>query len=252
MRNRNTITIVVGALLLLVFLGGSKVLASPLDQAKQTAAAPTTQDSPAVPELTDIIPLSAALTGSLANLKNKLNQVEDYHAVEKTYAAIAADVEKYANRYNQLKEIDSYNIAQLYALRQAVADKKYLLENVSKPLKDQIKRIDSWKTHWLTEKKRWDSWQSSLLQEQAPEQLKLAFKKAHETIDTGLNLVMQHLEALLVLQAKSGEVAGKIKYLMLICSTRLQMCARNIYLPRLLPCSLSLIWLSLPVRYGLR
>jgi small-conductance mechanosensitive channel len=210
MRNRNTITIVAGVLLLLVFLGAGNVLASPPNKDKQTAVAPSKQGRSAVPEFTDIIPLSAALSGALANLENSLNLIPDFYTVEKTSAAIAADVEKYTQKYNQLKKIDSYNIAELYALRQAVAEKKYIVDDVTKPLKDQIKQINGWKTHWLAEKKHWNFWQSSLLQEQAPDQLKLAFKRAHETIDTGLNLVKQHLEALLLLQAKAGEVVGRI------------------------------------------
>jgi hypothetical protein len=53
----------------------------------------------------------------------------------------------------------------------------------------------------------WDYWQSSLLLDQAPEQLKLAFRKGHKIIDTGLDLVMQRLEKMLSLQAKGGKSA---------------------------------------------
>lgn len=211
---RNTLNIVVWIVLLsIVLLGPGNLFASKQGKASQTAVTTIKHDTPAVPKLTEIIPLSAALTGSLANLRNNLNQVADFAAVEKTYAVIATDVEKYTSKYSKIKEINSLNIGQLYVLRQNIADNKYLLEDVSKPLTDQISRIDSWKTEWVAEKNRWNFWQTSLLQDQAPEQLILAFKKAHGTIDTGIGLVMQHLESLLVLQAKGGEVEGRIDVL---------------------------------------
>ena len=144
MRNRNTITIVVGLLLLVVFLGVGNVLASPLNKAKQTAVTPGNQDHPLVPELTDIIPLSAALSGTLANLENSLDLVPDFYTVEKTSAAIATELEKYTGKYKQLKERDNYSIAQLYALKQAVADKKYLLGHI-----DCSKARNLWATKFI-------------------------------------------------------------------------------------------------------
>ncbi len=208
---RNTLKVIVGIVLLfLVFLRPPLLPASQQEKSKKTTDTIIKKATPSIPDLTDIIPLVATLTGSLTNLKNDLNQVGDFSDIEKTYGKIETDVEKYIQTYKQINDKDSNNIAEFYALRREVADKRFHLEEVSKPLIDQISQINSWKEDWLEKKNRWNLWQSSLLQDQAPQQLKQAFKEAHDTIDTGLSLVMQQLEDLLVLQAKGGEVAAKV------------------------------------------
>jgi potassium-dependent mechanosensitive channel len=209
---RNIVNIVVGiVLLLMVSFGPGNILASQQKNASQTAGAIIKQNSPTVPNLTEIIPLSVNLSGSLANLRNNLKQIGDFSDVEKTFDAVSADVDKYIHKYNELKEIDSYNVAKIYELTRSVTNKKYLLEEVSKPLIDQIRQIDGWKSQWLEEKKKWNSWQSFLLKDQtAPEELTLVFNKALGIISTALNLTTQHLEDLLVLNGKGGDVAGKI------------------------------------------
>jgi potassium efflux system protein len=185
------------------------VLASQQNKKNQTEVTHP-KPSAEVPHFNEIIPLSSKLSGQLAKLKNKLNQLADLSLVEKEYAVVAADVESFARQYKQIKKIDNYNTAKVYVLSRAATNKKILLEKVSKPLIEEMSRVDLWKTQWLTEKKHWDYWQSSLLGDQAPEQLKLAFGKGHKIIDTGLDLVMQRLEKMLSLQAKGGEIVGRI------------------------------------------
>ena len=206
----NTINIIIGIVLLsVVLLAPGYVPASQQKQEKQTVSTQLKPDT-AVPDLAEIIPLSARLAGLLANLKNNLNHIDNLASIEKEYAAVATDLKSFAGKYQEIKEIGSYSTAKIYALKRAVANKKIVLEEIGKPLRREIRRIDSWKTQWVSEKTQWNSWQSSLVMDHAPEQLKLAFRKAHGTIDTGLDLITQHLENMLALQAKGGDVAGKI------------------------------------------
>jgi len=207
---RNTTNIILGIVLLwVVFLVPGYVLASQQQKGDQAADSKLKPDI-AVPDLTTIIPLSSKLSGLFARLKNNLKQVADFSTVEKEYAAIATDLEELIRKFDQLKEAEAYNITKIYVLQLSIENMKNLLANVSKPLTNEISRVDSWKTEWMSEKTRWEVWQSSLLKDQAPEQLKLVFGKALKTIDTGLDLVMHRLEKILVLQAKGGDVAGRI------------------------------------------
>lgn len=207
---RSTINRIIGIVLLsAVLFTPGYVPASEQKQEQKTISTQLNADT-AVPDLAEIIPLSAELSGLLANLKNNLNHIDNLVSIDKEYAAVATDLEKFAAEYNKIKETAGYNTAKIYALRRTVAKKKIALEDIGKPLKDEIRRIDNWNTQWQLLKTRWEYWQSSLLRDQAPEQLKLAFRKTHGTIDTGLDLVMHRLEQMLVLQAKGGDVAGKI------------------------------------------
>ncbi len=210
---RKTANIILGIVLIgVVFLVPGHVAA---DQQQKEAQTPDAKlkTKIAVPDLTEIIPLSATLSGLFTRLKNGLEQGDDFSAVEKEYAAIAADLDAFTRKLEQLKETGTFNYSKIYVLRQAIAVKKTMLENISKPLKNEIRRVDGWKTEWLSEKERWEAWQSSLLKNQPPEQLKRVFGKAFKTIDGGLELVMHRLENMLVLQAKGGDVAGKIDVL---------------------------------------
>ena len=196
----------------IVFLLPGHVSAIQQQKEDQTADAKLKPDM-AVPDLTKIIPLSANLSGHFARLKNNLKQGDDFSAIETEYGAIAADLETLTSEFDQLKEIDGFNYSKIYVLRQAIATKKTLLGSISKPLANEIRQVDSWKTEWLSEKERWEAWQVSLLKNQPPEQLKRVFGKALRTIDTGLELVMHRLENMLILQAKGGDVAGRIDVL---------------------------------------
>lgn len=197
-------------LLSVVFLApGNAPASQPQKKDKQTESTHP-KPSAEVPTLAEIIPLTADLTGHLANLKNELNQLADHSTIKKEYATIGAELEDFRLKYKQIKEISVDNTANIYAIRHGITNRKSLLETLGEPLIEEINRVDSWKTQWLAEKTRWGAWQSSLLKDHPPEQLKLALKKAHKKIDIGLDLVMQRLENLLALQAKGGDVAGRL------------------------------------------
>ena len=207
---RNTANTILGIVLLwAVFFVPDYVSAS--QQLKETQNAEAIpKPEMAVPELSEIIPLSANLSGHFARLENDLEQSEDFSAIETEYAAIAADLQTLTSEFDQLKETDAYNYTKVFVLRQTIATKKSRLENINEPLTNEIRRVNKWKAEWLSEKERWEVWQSFLLKNHPPEQLKQAFSKALGTIDTGLELVMHRLENMLVLQARGGDVAGRI------------------------------------------
>ena len=208
-----TTNIILGIMLTgILFLVPGYVSADQQAKGDQTADAKLKLDI-AVPDLTEIIPLSANLSGLFAGLENNLQQGDDFSDIETAHAAIAADLETLTSEFDQLKEASSYNYSKIFVLRQAIAAKKIQLENINKPLTNEITRVDSWKTEWLSEKERWEAWQSSLLKNQPPEQLRRVFGKALGTIDTGLELVMHRLEKMLTLQAKGGDLTGRINVL---------------------------------------
>ena len=79
---RNTGNIILGIVLIgVVFLVPGYVAA---DQQQKEAQTPDAKLKPeiAVPDLTEIIPLSANLSGLFARLKNDLEQGDDFSAVE--------------------------------------------------------------------------------------------------------------------------------------------------------------------------
>jgi small-conductance mechanosensitive channel len=167
----------------------------------------------AVPELGQIIPLAAKLSGRLAALENGIKGGVDVSPVEKEYAGIEANLKGLAAQLQQLKDSKDHRLINLVELRKIIERENELLEEISKPLSEAIRQLGTWRKEWLAEKKRWNEWQSFLLEEGALDQLKSTFAKANDTIETALNLVLPQLEAMLAVQEKAGNTQAKIEAL---------------------------------------
>ncbi len=169
--------------------------------------------SSAVPDLADIVPLAAELTGRLATLENRIKDGPDISKIEKKYDGIEANLKDPAGQLQRLKDSKGYKYSKLVALREAIKQENEFFEVISKPVNQAIRKLGAWREEWLAEKKRWNEWQSSMLKEGVHDQLKPTFEKANETIDTALNLVLPHLEAILTVQQKAGNIKTKINAL---------------------------------------
>ena len=98
-------------------------------------------------------------------------------------------------------------------LRETIEQKKEMFDKISEPLSNAISQLEAWRKEWLEEKKRWNQWQSSLLDKELLDQVKSTFSKANGTIDTALNLVLPQLEAMLRVQARAGNIQAKLDVL---------------------------------------
>lgn len=207
---RKTVNILLGiAVVWVIFLVPGEVSAVLQKIGAQTAGAEQKPEI-TIPSVARIIPLSANVSGLFTRLQNNLRQGGDFSDIEKRYAAIGAELEMLVREFVQLKETGGVKIRDLYRFREVAVSQNFVLESIGKPLVAEIRRVENWKTEWLAEKSRWKAWQSSLLEDQSPEQLKVAFNTTRKTLDTGIELVMQRLEDLLALQAKGGDVAKSI------------------------------------------
>ena len=163
-----------------------------------------------VPDLADIIPLAAELSGRLTAFNNRLKSGPDISVIEKKYDEIDAHLKAPADRLQRLKDLKGYKYNKLVELRKVTEYENKLFEETSKPLSHAIRKLGAWRKEWLAEKKRWNEWQSSLLREGAFDQLTSTFAKANATIDTALNLILPQLEAMLTLQQKAGNIQAKL------------------------------------------
>ena len=146
---KNAIKLILGIVLLSVVLLAPGNAPGSQQEKKDQKGVTETNPSGEAPDLADIIPLAAALTGNLANLENKLNQLADLTVIEKEYKAIGAELKEYRLKYKQIKDRSIYNTANIYEIRREVENRKSLLEAVSGPLREEINRVDSWKIQWL-------------------------------------------------------------------------------------------------------
>jgi small-conductance mechanosensitive channel len=195
------------ALLMLVFLISSQVAAQELSQ----------HDSPPgellveVPDLADIIPLATELSGRLAALENDIVSLSQrVSEFEKKYAVIEKNLKGPYDQLQKLKGTKEYRYKKLMALRGAITEEHKLFGEISSPLSRSIRQVEDWRKEWLEEKKRWNEWQSSMIQEGTFDHLKSAFAKANETIDTALKLLIPQLESMLTIQKKASNIQTQI------------------------------------------
>jgi potassium efflux system protein len=195
-----------------VFLISSPALSYGQTQVDQTSDAKQ-ELSALAPGLAEIIPLAAELSGRLAALEFQLTGLLDVSAVERKYAGIEANLKGTAGQLQRLKDAKAYRFSKIVGLRETIEQKKEMFDEISEPLSNAISQLEAWRKEWLEEKKRWNQWQSSLLDKGLLDQVKSTFSKANGTIDTALNLVLPQLEAMLRVQARAGNIQAKLDVL---------------------------------------
>jgi potassium efflux system protein len=197
---------------IVVLLISSHVFAQEQSKGDQTTGAK--QDvAVSAPDIADIIPRAAKLSGQLAVLENKVRNVLDISEFEKKYARIEENLQGPAGQLQRLKDSKDYKSKKLVALREAIEQKNESFEEINEPLSNTIRQLGNWRREWLAEKKRWDEIQSSLREEGAIDQLDSTFAKANDTIDTALKIVHSQLKAMLTVQEKAGNIQIKINTL---------------------------------------
>lgn len=174
------------------------------------ASAVKSESSPHVPNLAELIPFAAQLSGRLVALESHSQGGLDTSALEMKCSEIQSRVNALADEVQQLRDSKEHRYGKLSELRSAIQKEETLLERINAPLKEAILRFNSWRKEWLAEKERWDGWQSALLKEGAPDQIKPIFARANDTIDKALDLVHLQLGKLLTAQEKAGDTQAKI------------------------------------------
>jgi potassium efflux system protein len=200
------------ALLMAVLLISSHGLADEQSQGDQASSA--TQELPLVaPDLGEIIPMATELSRRLVSLENRVLGLLDIAAVERGHVEIEEDIKELTGQLQQLKDSKDYRYSKIANFKQLIEQEHELFEVICDPLNRAISQLGALRKNWLAEKERWNQWQSSLLKDPAPDQIQSTFAKANNTIETALKLVLEHLETMLTIQTKAGNIQEKINAL---------------------------------------
>jgi small-conductance mechanosensitive channel len=164
-----------------------------------------------VPDPADIIPLAAKLSGRLAALEKRIEDLSlSLPGFEKKYAAIEANLRGPADRLQRLKDSKDPRLRRHVELRQAIKRENEVFEEISRSLEEKTRQVGVWRKDWLEEKKRWNEWESSIIQEGTFDELESTFAKAKRTIARALDLVIPQLGAMLTIQEKAGDIQANM------------------------------------------
>jgi small-conductance mechanosensitive channel len=199
-----------GVLLAFLFLPGSLIAQEP--QAEQSHAAAPTQ-SPAVPELADLIPLTTALSGRLAHLEKTIADMKDHAHIAQQLGEISALVDEYARQLLVLKTASDARAGRLLQLKAEIGSASDSLAGVNKAVTAQVRTFGTIRKEWLAEQQRWAAWQAAVRKDEPLEEITTSVTKAQGIIDTALGLLLQQLKPLLVVQEQIGTLQLKLNAL---------------------------------------
>jgi small-conductance mechanosensitive channel len=163
-----------------------------------------------IPDMADIIPLATDLLGKLESLEKDATRLLDLSVIDKKQNSVKSNLNEYASQLQHLKDSKEYKFNELLELRQQIDQELYDLDLISESLHTAISQVGLWQKGWLTEKKRWYSWQVSMSEDTTPVQLTLALTSASNTVNTALGVINSHLNVLLSAQVKTSCILTNI------------------------------------------
>ena len=181
------------------------------DQSKGDQITGAKQDvAVSAPDLADIIPKAAKLSGELAILENRVKDVLDVSEFAKKCARIEENLKGPAAQLQQIKNSKDVRVKKLVELSKIIERENELFEEISLPLSEEIRQFGTWRNDWQAEKLRWNVWQPILVEDEDLVQLKSTFEKAKDTIDKALEIVLSQLNSMLAVQERAGNIQAKI------------------------------------------
>jgi hypothetical protein len=133
------------------------------DQSKGGQTSRIKQDvAVSVPDLSDIIPEAAKLSGELVILENRVRDVLDVSELEKKFARVKENLKGPTAQLKQMKDSKDIRINKLVEHMEVIEQEKELFEETSRPLREAIHQFGTWRNAWQAEKQRWNEWQPIL------------------------------------------------------------------------------------------
>jgi potassium efflux system protein len=191
----------VAALLLLPY----GVVAQTQSQDTQPPAAEEEASSEA-PDLADLIPLATELSGRLAVLEKNMVVASDVSPDQEALSEIVTNLDGHSARLKEMRASGDYRYGQLLELKAAIQSEGDSLKRMSQPLTEAIRGLGAARKEWLEERKRWQEWQSSLLEDDPLDEVKAILQGSQQTIDTALGRISQQLKPMLASQQKVANI----------------------------------------------
>jgi hypothetical protein len=146
---------------------------------------------PEAPDMADLIPLATELSGRLAVLEESMVLASDVGPDQEALAEIAGNLDGHSARLKELEASGDYRYTQLLELEAAIPGEGDAVEKMLRPLAGGIRELGAARKEWMEERKRWQQWQSSLLEEDPLDAVSRILEGTQHTIDTALKRVAQ-------------------------------------------------------------
>lgn len=165
---------------------------------------------PEVPDLADFIPLATELSGRLAVLEKSMVVASDVFPDQEALSEIVTNLDGHSARLEELRASGNFRYSQLLELKTAIQSEGDSLKGINQPLTEGIRGLGAARKEWLEERKRWQEWQSSLLEDDPLDEVKAILQGSQRTIGTALKRISQQLKPMLASQQKVANIQAGV------------------------------------------
>ena len=153
-----------------------------------------------IPQLADIIPLTAKLAEKMQALEEEMKSEVDISQVESDYKSLQESLKEPEIELKQFEKDKNYSYSDLLGFKKTLDNYNETFEGISEPLKDAITTLGNLRADWMKEKTQWDQWHDEYRKENDLNQLNVNFANAKNEISKALGLILPELDKLLKLQ----------------------------------------------------
>jgi len=193
-----------------VLLGLSGDLTAAQNVSEEKRSAVVSHDSPDEPKLSEIIPLSAELSGRLAKLENIKLDLPDLASIEKDYSEIDERINAVSKKLKGLRAKRTGQNVRDMRIKLNFTYENQHLKKINVKLDEVIDQLDAWDREWRREKEQWKAWQSTIVKDRSYRQILAAFDAADSTIASALGFISRQMEPLLAAQSIGAGLKAKI------------------------------------------
>src|SRR5210317_637443 len=193
-----------------VLLGLSGDLTAAQNVSEEKRSAVVSHDSPDEPKLSEIIPLSAELSGRLAKLENIKLDLPDLASIEKDYSEIDERINAVSKKLKGLRAKRTGQNVRDMRIKLNFTYENQHLKKINVKLDEVIDQLDAWDREWRREKEQWKAWQSTIVKDRSYRQILASFDAADSTIASALGFISRQMEPLLAAQSIGAGLKAKI------------------------------------------
>lgn len=198
-------------LLLLIFSNSNRVSAQDV-QDKLKKPETKTEDVQKVEALTlsELIPEASLLAEKSTVLEYSIGNLIDDEFINKIYKKTTDGLKNVEVNFKLLIKEESFSTNELDNVKGELEQLGQSFNEANKKLTSAIETLEKSRIEWLQYKSKWATYETLLLEQEVPEEVKITLKNAHDTIEKGLAIVIKELNILMKLQQNGYTNQSKI------------------------------------------
>ncbi len=151
---------------------------------------PVRKETPAVPQISDIIPLAAKIETKLTLTEKSQKDTLNQKTLNAEFVAVGKEIDSLTSEITDMESTDRVSVRALNEFKKSYLKVIRTFEKANVPLFNAIKSIEADRKGWQKEKENWLVWEDSLVVKNTPELIQTTFNNTFQNIDKALNYIV--------------------------------------------------------------